>query len=120
MLWVLARLHSDRSNQPVSGWAGYVSTTGEKPTKTTTIDYYPVINCPITEYRAVQECLRYSEEASKEVGQQYVITTFDLGVCMKAYPLVWLHPEKYQQHIVMIGSFHVICAYFKMLGKGRL
>ena len=117
MLWVFARLHSASRNQEVSGWAGYISTTGEKPMKTTTIDYYPVINCPITEYRAVQECLRYSEDASNEVGQQYVITTFDLGVCMKAYPLIWLNPVKYQKHIVMIGSFHVICAYFKMIGK---
>jgi len=36
---------------------------------------------------------------------------------MKAYPLVWKYPEKYRNHIVMIGSFHVVCAYFKMVGK---
>ena len=36
---------------------------------------------------------------------------------MKAYPLIWNNPLRYQKHIVMIGSFHVICAYLKMLGK---
>ena len=36
---------------------------------------------------------------------------------MKAYPLIWNNPERFQKHIVMIGSFHVICAYLKMLGK---
>ena len=117
ILWILARLHSASKGQEVSGWSGHISKTGDTPQKKTTIDYYPVINCPITEYRAVQECLRYSEEASKEVGQKYVITTFDLGVCMKAYPLMWVTPDKYKYHIVMIGSFHVICAYFKMVGK---
>ena len=61
--------------------------------------------------------LRLSEEASKEVGQQYIITTFDLGVCMKAYLLIWNHSQRYENHIVMIGTFHLACAYMKMLGK---
>ncbi|MEW8548338.1 MAG: hypothetical protein AB2693_32950, partial [Candidatus Thiodiazotropha sp.] len=83
----------------------------------TTIDYYPVINSPITDYKTVQQCLEYSESATREVGQDYVITSFDLGVCMKAFPLIWNNPIRYQKHIVMIGSFHTVCAYLKMLGK---
>ena len=65
----------------------------------------------------MKECLRYAEEASKEVGQAYTITTFDLGVCMKALPLIWNNPVKYSKHIVLIGTFHLICAYLKMVGK---
>jgi hypothetical protein len=72
---------------------------------------------PITDNTAVQECLHYSEEASKEVGQHYVITTFDLGACMKAYPLVWNSARRYEDHIIMIGTFHLACGYLKMLGK---
>ena len=87
LLWVILRKHSASTSLVVSGWAGYISAHGNKPAQTTTIEYYPVINHPITDFKAVQECLRYSEEASKEVGQRYVITTFDLVVCMKAYPL---------------------------------
>lgn len=117
LLWTILRLHSANTRQQVPAWAGFVSLTGEKPLRTTTIDYYPVINCPITEYKAVQECLRYAEEATRQVGQQYTITTFDLGVCMKAYPLIWKFPEKYKNHIVMIGSFHAASAYLKMIGK---
>ena len=117
MLWVFVRQLSSNSSQKVPGWSGFISVTEAVPATTTTIDYYPVINCPITEYKTVQECLRYSEQATHEVGQDYVVTTFDLGVCMKAYPLVWNSPAKYEKHIVMIGSFHSICAYLKMLGK---
>ena len=81
-----------------------------RPQNFTSIDYYPVINHPITQYKTVQECLRYAEYAMKEVRQQaYVITTYDLGV--------WKYPVKYEKHIVMIGTFHVIRAYFKMIGK---
>jgi hypothetical protein len=38
--------------------------------------------------KAVQKCFRYSEQGAREVGQKYVVTTFDLGVCMKAYPII--------------------------------
>ena len=91
--------------------------TGVEPASLTTIDYYPVITHAITDYKTVQECLRYAEEATREVNQEYVVTTFDLGVCMKAYPLIWNQPERYEKHIVLIGTFHLICAYLKMVGK---
>ena len=116
-IWLLIRTLSFQDEQQVPSWGGFVSLTGVEPTKLTTIDYYPVINHPITDYATVQECLRYSEEATKEVGQEYTLTSFDLGVCMKAYPLIWNNPEKYQKHIIMIGTFHLVCAYFKMIGK---
>ena len=115
-LWIMIRLKAE-TQQKVPGWTGFISETGERPTKLTTIDYYQVINQPITEYKTVQECLRAAEEATREVGQSYVITTFDLGVCMKAFPLVWNSPDKYKSHIILIGTFHLVCAYMKMMGK---
>ena len=47
-----------------------------------------------------------------EVGQAYVVT-FDLCVCMKAFPLIWTF--KYENHILMIGTFHAMCAYLIMV-----
>jgi hypothetical protein len=117
IVWVFLRKDRSAVGQEVPSWAGFTSVTGTKPRKLTSIDYYPVINHPITEYKTVQECLRYAEEASREIGQSYTVTTFDLGVCMKAYPLVWNNPHTYEKHIVMIGTFHLICAYLKMVGK---
>lgn len=96
-LWVLIRMKCCASQQ-VPGWTGFISMTGQKPETLTTIDYYPVIASPITDYRTVQECLRYAGDAPAEVRQQYTITTFDLGVCMKAYPLVWNNPARYEKH----------------------
>jgi len=117
LLWILIRLHSTREKQSVPGWGGYISFTGSVPERLTTIDYYPIIPQPITDIEAVAECLRYSEDGARQVGQRYVITTFDLGVCMKALPLVWANVQRYQDHIIMIGTFHLSCAYMKMLGK---
>lgn len=115
--WILLRKYSSMSDQEVPAWAGFISLCGQVPEKKTTLDYYPVIHHPITEYKTVQECLRLAEEATREVGQEYVIITFDLGVCMKAYPIVWNRPDQYKKHIILIGTFHLACAYFKMLGK---
>ena len=36
---------------------------------------------------------------------------------MKAYPIIWNQPKKFEDHIIMIGTFYVVCAYFKMIGK---
>ena len=36
---------------------------------------------------------------------------------MKAFPIIWNNPDKYEKHIVMIGTFHIVCAYLKMIGK---
>ena len=84
MLWMLIRLYAAKTQQRIPAWRGYVSLTEEVPSRLTTVDCYTIIPHTITENKAVQECLRYSEEASREVGQRYVVTTFDLGVCMKA------------------------------------
>ena len=117
MLWVLAREEGQIVQKPVPGITGFLSQTGKIPESLTTIDWYPVIPRPITEYKTVQECLRYAESATAEVNQQYTITTFDLGVCMKAYPITWNNPERYQNHIILIGTFHLACAFMKMIGK---
>ena len=117
IVWLFMRNEISSTGQTVPGWAGFISVTGSKPIKLTTIDYYPVINYPITDYSTVQECLRFAKEATKEVGQTYTITTFDLGVSMKALPLICNNPIKYKNHIVMVGTFHLVCAFLKMIGK---
>lgn len=57
---IIACMHSAKHGQQVAAWAGFILTTGETPSRLTTLDYYPVImldnyrllsNCPITEYK---------------------------------------------------------------------
>jgi hypothetical protein len=117
LLWVMARYLSSYLEQELPGLAGFWSVLRDEPPRLTIIDYYPVINQPITDNKAVHECLRYTEQGAREVGQKYVVTTFDLGVCMKAYPIIWNQPKKFEDLIIMIGTCHVVCAYFKMIEK---
>ena len=116
VLWLISRtLKCD--TQVVQCWGGFVSSTGLTPERLTRIDYYPMIYHPITEYSTVQECLMYAQRASDEVGQNFVYCTFDLGVCMKAFPLLWNYPLRFSRHIVMIGTFHLTMGYLRMMGK---
>ena len=36
---------------------------------------------------------------------------------MKAYSIIWNNPQRYSEHIVLIGTFHLVCAHLKMVGK---
>ena len=82
IVWLFMRKDMSSAGQNVPGWGGFVSVTGSRQIQLGTIDYYPVINRPITDYCIVQECLRVAEEATREVGQTYTISTFYLGVRM--------------------------------------
>ena len=72
MAYYVLRILASQPKQVLPGFSGFISMMGEPPENLTTIDYYPVVQAPITEYATVQEVLRYSEEASHEVGQDIV------------------------------------------------
>ena len=114
-VWLLCRVVSSHGKQQVPGFGGFISATGQAPLKKSTIDYFTPINQPITENSVVQELLRQSEAATAEVGQKYTINTFDLGVCMKALPLIWKFPEQFKIHIVLPGQFHTGMNYIGMI-----
>ena len=106
---------SSGEKQLVPGFGGLISATGVKPNRKSTIDYFFPINEPFTEFSVMKELLRRSEEATNEVGQAYVLNTFDLGGCMKALPLIWKFPEQYKKHVVIPGPFHTGMNYLGMV-----
>ena len=118
--WVLCRMIGSSGKHPMPAFGGFISATGKTPDKKSTIVYYPPINGPITAYNTVAELLKRSAEATAEVGQKYTIVTFDLGVCMKALPLIWTFSEQYKDHIVVIGQFHTSMNYLNMLGHKNI
>ena len=71
----------------------------------------------ITQNSTVQEVLKISQKASREVGQQFTFVTFDLAVAKMAYSLVWQNQQLYSDVIIHLGVFHIIYAYLKAIGK---
>ena len=100
----------------VSAFTRFVSATGLPPQKLTTIDYYPMISEPITDFKVVKELLARCQRATEEVGQVYTITTFDLGIIMNAIAIIWEKPDIYSKHVVLIESSHTILSALKMVG----
>ena len=54
IFWLFIRNYMSSAGQNVPGWGGFISVTGSRPMQLATIDYYPVINRPITDYSTVQ------------------------------------------------------------------
>ena len=114
--WILARiLGGGEHEQSVPGFSGFTSATGIKPERKSTIEYFVPIDHPFTSYATIRELLKRSELATNKVGQKYVLSTFDLGGCMKALPLIWHNPDLYQNHVVSPGSFHTVMNYLGIL-----
>uniref|UniRef100_UPI00358E5A97 uncharacterized protein n=1 Tax=Myxine glutinosa TaxID=7769 RepID=UPI00358E5A97 len=91
---------------------------GKVPPRKSTIDFYTPINQPITDNAVVYELLKRSEAATEEVGQSYTINTFDLGVVMKACPIVWKYGEEFSKHVILIGKFHTAMNYMgRLIGR---
>ena len=106
---------SSGKKQLVPRFGGFISATGVKPTQKSTIDYFIPINHPFTEVSVIKERLRRSADATREVGQAYVLNTFDLGRCMKALPLIWKFPDEYKKHVIIPGPFHTGMNYKGMV-----
>lgn len=61
--------------------------------------------------------LKLSQQARREVHQQYTVVTFNLTVAKKAYSFVWQRPEELGDVIVHMGTFHLTYAFIGALGK---
>ena len=118
LTWLFCRALMGTSTQTVPAWAGWITLTGgseNKAAKLSQIDYMPPIINPITENATVQHILKVSQQASREVVQQYTIVCFDVAVTKKAYSLVLQQPQMFADVIVRMGGFHIICAFMGAL-----
>ena len=83
------------------------------------VDYYEPVHFPIVQYETVGKLPNRSVEATKAVGQEYVINIFALGVCMKALPVDWKYPDQYSKYIIFPGPFHTKMNCIAMLTKKK-
>ena len=119
-IWLFARFVASSGIQTVPALGGFISATGTAPLRKSTLDYFTPMHQPMTESSVVRELLKRSEEATAEVDQKWVISTFDLGVCMKALPIIWKCPEEFAQHVIMIGPFHTSMNYIGMITNHKM
>ena len=100
-VWVFARMLGS-SDQKLScpAFNGFVSVTERKPERQSTIDCFDPIDHPFTSYATIRELLKRSELAINNVGQTHMLSTFNLGGCMKALTLIRPNLSLYYNHVV--------------------
>ena len=88
-LWMLCRNETSKTEQNVPSWAGWLPAISkilhdvDREPRCSTVDYMAPILFPITENTTVQHALEVSQKATQNVGQEFTIVTFDLGVAKK-------------------------------------
>jgi len=60
----------------------------------------------MTDNSVVRELSKAIKGSYSRSGSKMGLNTFDLGVCMKALPIIWRWPDEFASHVVMIGPFH--------------
>lgn len=119
-IWIFMRYIGSGGTQTLPGLGGFTSATGIPPPRKSTVDYFIPNHQPITGSSVVHELLKCSEAATGEVGQKWVLNTFDLGVCLKALPIIWWWPEEFTTHVVTIGPFLTFMNYIGMITEHKM
>ena len=89
----------------------------DRESQCSTVDHMAPILFPITENATVQHVLEVSQKATQNIGQEFTIVTFDLGVAKKVFNILWQNHIKFGNVIIKIGVFHTICSLFGAMGK---
>ena len=118
LMWVVAHALFN-SQGTVPDWSGWLSKTAveECRSKQSNIGYLLPIMQPITKVATIQQCLLTSMEISRKLKQRYTFVTFDLAAAKIAYDVIWDNPHRYENVIVHLGAFHIICCYLGALGR---
>ena len=92
---MLRRKESSKKEQNVPSWTGWLSATSkilrdmDREPQCSKVNYMAPILFPITENATVQHVLEVSQKATQNIGQQFTILTFDLGVAKTAFNILW-------------------------------
>jgi len=65
----------------------------------------------------VNEILNKSMQIKEVLKLPKIVVVFDLALYAKAMEIVWKLPQKFQNMILRMGSFHTICNLLSILGK---
>lgn len=77
----------------------------------------PPINAPITENKTVMHTIKVSQQITELAKQKFTFITYDLAAAKKAYGILWTHQDRFHNVFVLLGTFHMSCAYIGGLGK---
>ncbi|OXU16633.1 hypothetical protein TSAR_013301 [Trichomalopsis sarcophagae] len=114
LAWVMSHFLKIE-NTPM--WVGYNSKTMKDTSPKQKISYLMPINVSPTNKSVVYETMRQTQEVAKECRQGYMQVTYDLAIANIAYQIKSKEKPNFENIFIHMGSFHVMMAYFKAIGK---
>jgi uncharacterized membrane protein YvbJ len=81
------------------------------------ISYLTTINSSPTNLSVVLETIKQAQKVVDECSEEYMEVTYDLGTAKIALQIQSTEKPKFDDLFIHIGSFHVMMAYFKAVGK---
>lgn len=115
-LWKLLRKFYE-NDQLYSRFSGFVINIIQKQQEKTVITYLPPIETPITDYGTLFEMFHRSEQIAAQSNMKYTHITLDCGAAIKAYHVLWNNPDRYKHIIIHLGDFHLMQAFFGVIGS---
>ena len=117
LAWVLTR-QAEQENKVTPSWTGFnIETRDTIHVPADTIGYLPTINGPATDMTTVSEILSQSENIRKTLKLQTIVVVMDQALYSKAAEILWKHKNQYENIVLRMGAFHIICNALTILGK---
>lgn len=117
LIWIITRL-SNHLQQNVASWTGFnIQTRDHVTVSADVVGYLPTINAPATALSTVQEILRQSEATRQSLQLEKIAVVMDQALYAKATEVAWKHKLEFDNIILMMGNFHIICNLLSIIGK---
>lgn len=104
------------SLQDVVSWTTFMKDTSKAVTEKSKIQYLPGIPFP-TEDNVIKYYLDMIVALPDKLGLNHVFVHTDEATNSKIAMIMWLHKSKYDKIVPILGGFHTLLVYLKILYK---
>lgn len=98
-------------------WVGFNSNIINDDSPLQLVSYLTPINASPTNASVVAETMLQSIQIADELNQTYMQVTYDLAIAKVALQIQATEKPKFDRLFIHLGSFHIMLAYFKAIGK---
>lgn len=114
VLWMLSHAF-EIPNTPM--WVGFNSKIVQDNSPKQKVTYLTPINLSPTDKSVVLETMSQAQKAAQECHQRYIQITYDLAIAKIALQIQATEHPRFDNVFIHLGSFHIMMAYFKAIGK---
>ena len=106
----------EESLTAVGSWTAFMKDTSTNTPEKANLEYLPVIP-----FRPDDNIVKYYldmiNELAEELGLEHVFVHADEAIHSKINMIMWLEKEKYEKIVPILGGFHTLLVYLKILHK---